>query len=114
MKRICCECGKVYGEKPGEGDTHGYCPECEDTVRKNLGLAPRKQEKKNRPALALLLEQASAEIEAAIEIIDQVIIESPSSSLIKAKSEARRTQSYIQMHWMDLREQGRLKAWKSA
>ena len=48
MKRICCECGKVYGEKPGEGVTHGYCPECEDKIRRNLGLAPRKTEK-NRP-----------------------------------------------------------------
>ncbi|GAJ13698.1 unnamed protein product, partial [marine sediment metagenome] len=40
--------------------------------------------------------------------------ESPSSALIKAKSEARRAQSYIQMHWMDLRDQGRLRTGKSA
>jgi hypothetical protein len=28
MKRVCSWCRKDMGEKPGEGITHGMCPEC--------------------------------------------------------------------------------------
>jgi len=28
MRRICAWCGKDMGETPGDGLTHGICPEC--------------------------------------------------------------------------------------
>jgi hypothetical protein len=118
MKRICCECGKIMGEKPGEGDTHGYCSKCEDNIRESLGLATRKMEKKNWPTSALL-EVAVDRIEEAINIIDQLAIKLPRStiagrSLVRSKAEARKAQSFIQMDWLDLRIHNQGKAGKPA
>lgn len=28
MKQICAWCKKVYGEKEGDGETHGFCERC--------------------------------------------------------------------------------------
>ena len=28
MRTVCCYCGKVIGEKDGEGISHGICPVC--------------------------------------------------------------------------------------
>lgn len=118
MKQICCECKKVYGEKPGEGDTHGYCPECEDKVRENLGLAPRENEKKNWPT-STLLEVAVDRIDEAINIIDQLAVKLPRStlagrSLVRSKAEARKAQTFIKMDWLDLRIHNQGKAGKPA
>lgn len=41
MKRICSVCGKYMGEKPGEGITHGLCPQCESEIREAYGLPQR-------------------------------------------------------------------------
>ncbi len=106
MKQICCECKKIYGEKPGEGYTHGYCPECEDTVRENLGLAPRKTEKNRLEST--LLEVAVDRRDEAINILDQLASTLPRStiagrSLVRSKAEARKAQCFIKMDWMDLR-----------
>lgn len=39
MVRVCCECGKVMGYKPGEGMTHGLCAECTRATCERYGLA---------------------------------------------------------------------------
>lgn len=106
MKQICCECGKTYGEKPGQGETHGYCPDCEKAIRKKYGLPAREPAGPKRPITALL-EQATANIEAAIEILDQLVLKVPRGSLagralVRSKAEARRAQTMIQMDWLDL------------
>lgn len=36
MKRVCCVCKKIFGHKPGIGETHGLCPKCEKDERENL------------------------------------------------------------------------------
>lgn len=41
MTIICAWCGDNLGTKPGgNGETHGICPDCADTLRKKHGLQP--------------------------------------------------------------------------
>jgi len=49
MKRICCKCGKCYGEKEpleNKAETHGYCDECFEKEMKKIEETQHKEKRK--------------------------------------------------------------------